>query len=63
MEKKGQLDFEPEMLFAAGLGLIGGIVSLVVMKGSPTGAFWKIVTFLFATVAGGIVSYLIFTKD
>ena len=43
---------------AIGAGLIGGIFSLVVMKSSPVGLFFKLLGFLIT----GVVCYFVFDK-
>ena len=41
------LELDPKI---AGLSLLGGVVSLVVMSGVTVGIFWKIASFLLTTI-------------
>jgi hypothetical protein len=41
---------------AIGAGVVGAVISLVVMKSSPVGIFWKALGF----IATGVVCYFVF---
>lgn len=59
---KGQIDFDTETIFAGILALASAFLSLIVMKGSGLGGFWKIATFLCTAVAAFFVMKFIINK-
>ena len=48
-----ELELNP---LAIGAGVVGAVISLVVMKSSPVGIFWKALGF----IATGVVCYFVF---
>ena len=63
MNKLGQLEMDMEMLIAIALGIATGFIAMYVMKSSPLGGFWKVMTFILSSIAGWAVSYFIFSRD
>ena len=55
-------EFDMETIAAIGLGIIGGVITLVVTKNSGAGGFWRVLTFAAATAAGYFVSRFIFSR-
>lgn len=62
MNNKAQLDFDMETIAGAGLGLLGGMLALYVMKGAGLGFFWKIMTFVCTSIAGFVISKIILSR-
>lgn len=60
MEKKGQIEFDSELIVPVGFGILAGFLAVFVMKSSGLGLFWKIATFLATTVATTFLTMKIF---
>ena len=62
MNKNAQIEFDMETVAAIGMGLLAGGLALVVMKSTGLNLFWRILTLVASSIAGAVVSYIIFTK-
>jgi hypothetical protein len=56
MNKIAQLDFDMSDIFAIFLGICGGLLSLIVSKGSGAGMPWKVLTFAATTIVSFFVA-------
>ena len=62
MRKKSQLDIGEFSPMAAALGLVGGILSLVVMSQVEVGLIWRIGAFVGSTIACYLIASFIANK-
>lgn len=60
MKRKGQLEFDSELIVPVGFGVIAGFLAVFIMKSSGLGFFWKIATFIATTIATAFLTMKIF---
>ena len=63
MNNKAQIEMDMSTIAAAGMGLLGGFISLFVIKEMHNGVFFKMIVFLVCTAASALAAYFIFNKD
>ena len=63
MKNKGQLEMDMTTIAALGMGILGGMISLYVIKEMHNGVLFKMLVFLVCSAASAFAAYFIFNKD